>query len=374
MSDGHPLEQAAPSPAVHAISPNAVTASDEDEVAALIETMRTGLARAPEIYRPGEFWEALIATNLEMIRTHGIDNFKRTVSNNYYNWLITSLRDPQVQAAVKRWLRRPTLAPITSRIERSPAGLRTLDRADTYSLSRAAAWRYKFFVGVAWETARSEDCGRLTDELSEPEVGNPIRIRRGGRLISQDLANSIIEFAFASRSGVIGDGARVAELGAGYGRLAYVYAEACSLTYCIFDIPPALAVSQWYLTRVLGRERIVPYTTRDRIPEDLLAPGVVAFFTPDQIELFPDGWFDLTQTISTLPEMPRTQSAHYLQMLADKSRSALLLKQWRQWRNELDDVELREDHYQLPGPWRLRQRRPDPIQPAFFNQLWARGS
>jgi putative sugar O-methyltransferase len=354
-------------------SPSPIEQTDDD-VAALIEEMRRDAATAPEIYRPGDFWDELIAVNQEMLRTEGIVNFKRTVSNNYYNWLVTSLRDPQIQRAIRRWLERPSLGPLLNRLEERPAGLRTTDRTLPYSLSRTASWRYKFFVGAAWETARQCDPLGLTERLSEPEIGNPIRIRHRGRLISQDLANSIIELTFIARSGIVADGCRVAELGAGYGRLAYVFAEALPMTYCIFDIPPALAVAQWYLQAVLGAQRIVPYTagTDFRVVAPRLKPGVVAFFTPDQLEMFPDGWFDCTQTISTLPEMPADQSRHYLALMSAKSRGALFLKQWKQWHNPADDVELTEQYYVLPAPWRLVARRVDPIQPAFFNQLWLR--
>lgn len=346
----------------------------DGDVAALIEMMRAGVAASPEIYRPGEFWDRLIAANLEMLRTDGFANFKRTVSNNYYNWLVTSLRDPQIQRAVLGWLRRPTLAPLVNRLTDRATGLRTLDRETSYTLSRAAGWRYKFFVGAIWEAARRDDPLGLTDRLAEPETGNPIRIRHRGRLISQDLGNSIIECTFAARAGVVREGSRVAELGAGYGRLAYVFSEACPLTYCVFDISPALAVAQSYLTAVLGADRVVAYEPGDdfSLVEARLKPGVVAFFTPDQLEMFPDGWFDCAQTISTLPEMPARQSAHYIRLLAAKSGDAIFLKQWRQWRNEADGVDLREADYALPAPWRLDETRTDPVQPAFFNQLWRR--
>ncbi|MHB8233697.1 MAG: class I SAM-dependent methyltransferase, partial [Solirubrobacteraceae bacterium] len=138
--------------------------------------MSRDLAEAPQLYRPGDFWEELVASNLEMLRSEGIDNFKRTVSNNYYNWLATSLRDPQIQRAVRRWLQRPALAPLANRMAERPQGLRTTDRERAYALSRAASWRYKFFVGAAWEAAREYDTWGLTDRLSEPLVGNPIRI------------------------------------------------------------------------------------------------------------------------------------------------------------------------------------------------------
>jgi putative sugar O-methyltransferase len=351
-----------------------LTREDHGAVVALIETMRRELAAAPEVYQPGSFWDDLMAANLEMLQSDGIANFKRTVSNNYFNWLVTSLRDPQIQRAVRRWLERPTLAPLLNRIEEHPEGLRTTDRAQPHTLSSTAAWRYKFFVGAAWETARQCDTWGLTERLSEPEIGNPIRLSHRGRLISQDLANSIIEFLYIARSGAVRDGCRVAEIGAGYGRLAYVFTEACSMTYCIFDIPPALAVAQEYLTAVFGPDRIVSYCAGGDFSEvePRLRPGTVAFFTPDQMEMFPDGWFDCTQTISTLPEMPAEQSQHYLALMSAKSRRALFLKQWKRWHNPADDVELAEAHYALPKPWRLGFRRTDPIQPAFFNQLWLR--
>ena len=165
-------------------------------------------------------------------------------------------------------------------------------------------------------------------------------------------------------------GARVAELGAGYGRLAHVFSEAADVQYGVFDIPPALAVSQWYLTQMLGPERIVPFSrTPIRPPSD---PGMIGFYTPDQLGRFPDGFFDVAQTISTLPEMPRRQADHFLALLAAKSSGALFLKQWRHWRNEADSAEYREEEYRLPQEWEFVRRRVDPIQPLFFNRLWRR--
>jgi len=335
--------------------------------------MQRDVATGPEVYRPGAFWDELVAVNIDMIRTQGIDNLKRTVSTNYFNWLPLGLKDVQVQAAVRHWLRDPTVANLRIRTE-PLAELRTCDRETTFSVNSTwRTWLYGFFVGAAWEQARREDAFALTERLAEPDVGNPIRTWRGSKLISQDLANSIIECSFAGSTGAVREGSRVAELGAGYGRLAHVFASAFELTYCIFDIPPALAISQWYLGQVLGDTRITPYRAYDNFDqvEEGLRPGTVAFFTPNQLELFPDGWFDLTQTISTLPEMPERQATRFLELLAAKSGSALFLKQWRSWRNPADGVEMSESDYRVPAGWKLVRRRVDPVQPAFFNQLWA---
>jgi putative sugar O-methyltransferase len=342
-------------------------------VADLIVRMREGLEASAPIYHPGAFWNDLIDANLAMLEAEGIERFKRTVSNNYYNWLVADPRDPQLQRAIRDWLRHPSLAPLINHLEEA-TGLRTTVDDRPVALTGAHAWLYKFFVGALWDKARRHDPLHLTEQLSEPLAGSPIRIRHRGRLVSQDLANSIIELSFVEPSGVLSAGARVAELGAGYGRLAYVYAHAAPVTYCIFDIPPALAVAQWYLTAVLGEDRVLAYAPSHEFDsvQSRLTRGVVAFFTPDQLETFPDGWFDCSQTISTLPEMPPAQAAHYLDLLAAKASRAVFLKQWRKWRNEADGVEFTEEEYALATPWRLACRRIDPVQPAFFNQLWLR--
>ena len=80
----------------------------------------------------------------------------------------------------------------------------------------------------------------------------------------------------------------------------------------------------------------------------------------------------MTQTISTLPNTPARQAAHYLELLSAKSSRAVFLKQWREWRNDADQVTLGEEDYRLTEPWYLHLRRTDPVQPAFFNQLWLR--
>jgi putative sugar O-methyltransferase len=351
---------------------DAAPRADDSEVSAWIDEMRCHVAAAPEIYRPGAFWGELIERNTEMLRSDGIRNLKRTVSNNYYNWLVVSWWDPQLRRAALHWSRRPRLAPLRARMEPVSA-LRTTTQDEPVDLSSKAARRYRLFVAATWEYARHEDQLGLTERLEEPEAGNPVRLWSRRRLISQDLANSILECNYAARSGHVQDGARIAELGAGYGRLAHVFSSARHLVYCIFDIPPALAVSQWYLRAVLGRDRIVPF--RPDVDDQSIAalePGTVAFFTPDQLERFPDGWFHLTQTISTIPEMPERQAEHVLRLLAAKSSGEMFLKQWRRWRNEADDIEFSEDRYVLPPPWRLVARRVDPVQPLFFNQRWRR--
>src|SRR4051794_36517076 len=85
---------------------------EDAEVRDWVDGMRRHVDQGPEIYRPGAFWADLLERNLEMLRADGIRAFKRTVSNNYYNWLVVSWTDPQLRRAIARWLRRPRAAPL----------------------------------------------------------------------------------------------------------------------------------------------------------------------------------------------------------------------------------------------------------------------
>ncbi len=46
------------------------------------------LAHGNSIYLQSKFWEALNEKNLEQLESRGIANFKQTVAQNYFTWVI----------------------------------------------------------------------------------------------------------------------------------------------------------------------------------------------------------------------------------------------------------------------------------------------
>src|ERR1700727_400694 len=55
--------------------------------------MMQEVGNAPELL-PSKFWEDLNKINLRMLSQDGLERFKRTVSQNYFNWLISSQDHP----------------------------------------------------------------------------------------------------------------------------------------------------------------------------------------------------------------------------------------------------------------------------------------
>jgi putative sugar O-methyltransferase len=342
------------------------------DITTLIEPMLEELRRHPT-FAPSQFWTGLARKNVEMLEREGLDNFKRTVSNNYFNWLIFGRYDPQYNNVVRTWLRRPNPGALLFRVSGDTRVQTMLQDAPT-PLTPKQAWRYGLFVSMLWDLGRRIDRRGILSRLDEPLLGNPIRISRGGRLITQDLVNSSLELGTMLDLPHTGPRLKVAELGAGYGRLAYAYLATQPGQYFIFDIPPALLVSQWYLQRVLPNKKVFMFRRFDaweQVAADVAAADV-AFFTSNQLAMVPDAYFDIVTSISTMPELTPAQVKLFLTEFARTSAHHIFLKQWLNWKNPDDGTHLSMDDYDLGKAWRVVLDQTDPINPLFFKRVWSK--
>lgn len=327
-------------------------------------------------YLPSEFWTHLNTVNTAQLTSGGFRNFKRTINQNYFNWAPNDLQNNQLQRLLRRWGNAPHPTPLLADIEGdfrlwNMFNQNVLDTSDKAKI-------YAFFVGLLWWFASLGDDQRLTDNLCEPTLGNPLRIRLGDRLISEDLANSIREHNTIQRFAPPTHGKRqkIMEIGAGYGRLAYVFAKASNCRYVIFDVPPALYIAERYLSEVLSEKRVFRFRKFDKFSEieEELDTADVGFFTANQIELFPEGYFDIALAISALHEMRADQIANYLSRMSTLSTGVVYLKNWRHWHNPADNVRIGEQTFHLPSPWTLALDRVDEVQDMFAEKVFRRRS
>ena len=194
--------------------------------------------------------------------------------------------------------------------------------------------------------------------------------------MSQDLCNSVHELY-----SMLGPGASpgrpapaVAELGAGYGRLGYVLMNAVpDASYTIIDIPPALYLSQRYLTTLfpeLPAFRFRPFAAYDDIAQEF-SHARLRFLAPHQAELLPAKIFDYFINISSLHEMTLAQVQNYFRLIDRLCRGSFYTKQWRVSRTQVNGCTLREHDYPVPPGWRTVFHRRHPIQRMFFDALYA---
>jgi putative sugar O-methyltransferase len=228
---------------------------------------------------------------------------------------------------------------------------------------------YAVFVAMLWERVKRSDPRDLLQRFREPSLGDPILVRHRGQVVSQDVANSVVEFYAIEEAFALGipPNATVVELGGGYGRLGWLLLSARpDIRYIAVDIPPALAIAQEYLTKLFPEV----LTAKFQRGADHLGPAFsrarLAFLTPNQLEAIPSLHADLFINVSSLHEMRPDQIAHYLGVVDRHTRGVFYMKQWQTWTNPRDGVTIRQADYPIPAGWKRIYERRHPIQTHFF--------
>lgn len=331
---------------------------DQQRFADLLGAMDDEMRRAPEIVQPSKFWAELNRRHLERSASSGVANFKRTFAKDYFTWMRVLPWDSQIRFLVR------SLSPLDTL--RAVVNVANPRRHEHIPVAEGLA--LNFLTRLIWRYAAREAPEEVF-QLREPTVGNPPDIRVGGRLVSQDLANAILEFR-AFRDVATGT---ICELGGGYGRTAFVSAALRpGNRHILVDIPPALGVTQAYLSTVFPKRRHFAFRPFDRF-EDVRAEferADFAYLLPHQLSLLPAGSVDLFVNISSLHEMRRDQIDHYLTEIFRLVRPGghFYLKAWKVSRLPLENIVTREDDYPLSG-WERVWRRTAPVQTRFFETL-----
>jgi putative sugar O-methyltransferase len=228
---------------------------------------------------------------------------------------------------------------------------------------------------MLWQYVLDHDPEHLAAQLYEPQVGNPPHVPFQGKLISQDLANSLLEFKAIMDT--IGDPesiTRIMELGAGYGRNAYVFLKLMpNVKYIVVDIPPALYISERYLSDQFADRKIFrfrPFDHYAQIAEDFERADI-AFLLPHQLELLPDKFVNLFINISSLHEMRYDQISYYFHLIDRLTQNYFYTKQWKISHIPFDNIIVRESDYPIPEKWIQIYSRQCAVQTEFFEALFA---
>jgi putative sugar O-methyltransferase len=312
---------------------------------------------------PSKYWEELNRKNLRQISDNSYENFKRTVARNYFTFIVT----PWNQQT--RFLLRSL-----------PLGQAVRIFVSAFFAPRHALFKwyqsiyYNLLTRLLWAYVERNDPEHLLDRVSEPLQGNPPRVRQGARLISQDLANSILEYRSVMNADVDETEVRtIMELGSGYGRTAYVYLTLHpDCRYILVDIPPALYICEKYLSDLFEDRKIFsfrPFERYEDIRKEYESADIV-FLMPHQLELLPDKSVDLFINISSLHEMRIDQITYYFKVIEKLTRKYFYTKQWKKTTIPYENVIVRQADYPVDGNWRQIFSRECKVQNLFFEELY----
>ena len=345
------------------------TDSQPDPVAAAfalypeIEAMFAEFPKYREEILPSRYWEELSRKNLAQLADSRYENFKRTLARNYFTWIVNPFNKQM------RFLMREAGIWHSTKIIAS-----AIISQRHKLLKRKHTIFYNLLTNLLWAYVEKNDRDGNLDRLSEPLEGNPLRVIRNGRLISQDLANSLLEYETILHPDLDRREVRtILELGPGYGRTAYVFLELQpGCRYVLVDIPPALYVAQRYLSNVFAERKIFgfrPFSDFEAVRADFDKAEII-FLTPNQLELLPGNSVDLSINISSLHAMRPDQIRYYFTEIERLTRKYFYFKQWQETTIPFDNETIREADYPVGSDWKLLNRQQCRVQAKFFEALY----
>lgn len=215
----------------------------------------------------------------------------------------------------------------------------------------------------------------ISDRLEEPKQGNPPEVFYKGKLVSEDLASSIIEYdSIVGQCGSLFERPiTIMELGGGYGRTAYVFLTLNqNMRYILVDIPPSLWICQKYLSSIFTSKAIFQFRHFESYEEirDEYEQSDLIFMTPNQLELIPTKSVDLFINISSLHEMRLNQVSYYLKEIDRLSKGFFYFKQWKKSVIPFENTVISESYYPIPEGWTEVFRRNCLYPPLFFEALY----
>lgn len=310
---------------------------------------------------PSICWELLATKNYDQLLTHGFSNFKRTLNHNYFNFLVQH-NDIQIKSVEA--LLPPELLDTCREI------VRLAPRDPHFNGDQTS---YYYFVLLLWEYAKTIDRHHYLDKLTEPDEGNPLVIYSQKKKISQDLANSLLEYYSMTEALSFENSHSILEIGGGYGRNAYVILMLNShIKVTLVDIPPALYIAQRYLCSLFKNHRVFmarEFSSYEEVKEEMEAAALV-FLLPHQLALLPDKSYDFSLNISSFGEMRMDQLRWYFKELDRLTKNYFYTKQWLVSKNPFDGIELHLDDYPYPVTWQAIYHRKCAVQTEFFEAVY----
>lgn len=306
--------------------------------------------------RLSEYWHWLNKKNIEQIASEGLGNYRQTVAKNYFTWVGQSLDNSYTRNLISQAQSAKSKAPLSELFRRHD--LFSLDESVQHNLATVLLHEYVIASGLS---------GPLS-ALDESGMGNPPCIEIDGRRISQDMLNSVIEFRSVQEGQALGSSPVIMEVGAGSGRTAYCFMKLIPhARYIIVDVPPALFISQHFLSSQFKEKKIFafrPFNAYSDIAKEFEASDI-AFLMPHQLKLVERAFIDVFLAIDCLHEMTPSQVEFYFSE-ADRLARNIYFKCWLDTKVPFDGITWSSDSYPVRSGWGKHYWRKCTVPADFF--------
>ena len=146
--------------------------------------MLSDLEKSSSILKPSRFWGEINKVHIKLLKHGGYSNFKSNLARQYFANIPFFLLNRQIQFLVFNLSPFITIKFLIKSI--------FIGKHKYYSYFDSIG--YSFITLLIWEYVQKNDKNKLMDKFYEPVFGNPPKIFDNSKLISQDIANSVLEY------------------------------------------------------------------------------------------------------------------------------------------------------------------------------------
>ena len=257
----------------------------------ILDQMLAEMEKAPELYRPTNFWQTGLRGIVEDLRSRGVENFRSHPSARVM-YVPTYTENSRLLRLGGEVLRRMGVPGLRSRLLNHQQAI--FDHAVATGLDPQD--------GLRLRGATESTFGAPVEQFTFDDLR-----------YSRSFLNYLRGLVFFKRTVPDADVRRVLEIGGGYGTLGEILLQGDpGITYVDVDIPPVGFVAGWYLQQVFGRDRIAAWDeTRDWATIDIDTLERSAVVTPWQLPQV-TGQVDLFVNFISFQEMEREVIENYV--------------------------------------------------------------
>lgn len=255
----------------------------------------------PSVYRSTDWWQhvrtASLQTVMQALQAGDVDALRAMYRNFYRNTCSNGLVDLPADMA-----KACTSVPIGDLYRRFWLG-DALHRIDYWSLQ----------LGPSYEL----------EDLTGPEIGNPF-----GVVIDEALIRTGSPYQHYCAHRVIQQlplqPAAVAEIGAGYGGMAYyLLRDRSRLTYLSFDLPESLALTAYYLSSAYPSLTFLLYGEAELTTKTMQQADVV-LMPPFELPKLPSKSVDVSFSSCAISDLSQASMSEYMKILSRSTKNCFL--------------------------------------------------